>query len=155
MPLKHKLLGSNRTIVGLKLFRFGASFGFVGVQQSHHCGIETTIKGRGLVWARGSNRTIVGLKLSLYSRKNSFKTCSNRTIVGLKHHSMSSTKLLLSQQSHHCGIETAQKLHARRIGIRSNRTIVGLKLDSFYQASTYAFGSNRTIVGLKPETQVV
>ena len=33
--------GSNRTIVGLKLYRYAQQYGGVYTQQSHHCGIET------------------------------------------------------------------------------------------------------------------
>jgi len=58
------VLGSNRTIVGLKLV-VNHSLHYPPLsQQSHHCGIETGNIVEQLWTNLGSNRTIVGLKLS-------------------------------------------------------------------------------------------
>jgi len=98
-----------------------------------------------------SNRTIVGLKPKERSGCPHIIERSNRTIVGLKqvlprHHITSP----LLQQSHHCGIETATVRSSQLSALRSNRTIVGLKLAARHWRIVTQIGSNRTIVGLKP-----
>ena len=56
-----------------------------------------------------------------------------------------------TQQSHHCGIETQGLQIVGYTLTSSNRTIVGLKLESHNSSlSRYVSRSNRTIVGLKP-----
>ena len=77
--------------------------------------------------------------------------CSNRTIVGLKHELLSLlSEVLKLQQSHHCGIETdTQVLDEASTQQRSNRTIVGLKLQIDKSVRLRKSSSNRTIVGLK------
>jgi len=57
---------------------------------------------------------------------------------------------LLSQQSHHCGIETVRVGEIVAQKISSNRTIVGLKPAGMARCvEELPAGSNRTIVGLK------
>jgi len=53
---------SNRTIVGLKPFWRRVVAKVVAAQQSHHCGIETVESMKNIIKNRCSNRTIVGLK---------------------------------------------------------------------------------------------
>jgi len=76
--------GSNRTIVGLKLSPILSQMQAMGLQQSHHCGIETiTLRKIDIVSPR-SNRTIVGLKRRRLTNGSPTLNGSNRTIVGLK-----------------------------------------------------------------------
>ena len=143
---------SNRTIVGLKLASrwWGASFS--PRQQSHHCGIETKAQAQSRKAQARSNRTIVGLKPISGSKARGRGVGSNRTIVGLKpyydcltppvayyrsnrtivglkrSHCLHSHSCFCWQQSHHCGIETANLLVATQPLRGSNCTIVGLKL---------------------------
>jgi len=71
--------------VGLKPSLSTKSTTLAHLQQSHHCGIETTEKGaKSLKQLTGSNRTIVGLKLQTHRGGLRSNLSSNRTIVGLK-----------------------------------------------------------------------
>jgi len=83
------------------------------LQQSHHRGIETRVSEGGRENLRCSNRTIVGLKQICGDKKFPVDPAgSNRTIVGLKPSIAGATALIIvSQQSHHCGIETFQFEH--------------------------------------------
>ena len=83
--IKRFCVSSNRTIVGLKDRQTQAASFRHRRQQSHHCGIERVL-----------SQAIAGLE-----------SCSNRTIVGLKELLMQKIQTEGGeQQSHHCGIES-------------------------------------------------
>ena len=74
----------------------------------------------------------------------------NRTIVGLKSFpSSSGIKGGVWSQSHHSGIEIRARARKGSRSQSRNRTIVGLKCDSFILDKSLGYGRNRTIVGLK------
>ena len=79
------LLGSNRTIVGLKRLTTLFKQATYRAQQSHHCGIETALV-----------LTVFYLCQTQQSHHCGIETLSVGDLVGR----------LNLQQSHHCGIET-------------------------------------------------
>jgi len=75
---------------------------------------------------------------------------SNRTIVGLKHIERAlSQKVEVGQQSHHCGIETTEKVRTRTKGSGQQSHHCGIETASSVSLKVCQC-SNRTIVGLKP-----
>jgi len=93
--------------VGLKLL--DGSGGHVLVSSSNRTivGLKPNLVDKLVTKVGGSNRTIVGLKPPSRQFANNFVNCSNRTIVGLKQWKKDAFPHgKLSQQSHHCGIET-------------------------------------------------
>ncbi len=105
---KERVLGSNRTNVGLKLLmRSSARYWWYSSNRTN-VGLKLVEKPPPRRAGRGSNRTNVGLKLGGGGRVWVCEESSNRTNVGLKHPTPvprgPPTHPLKSDQ---CGIETA------------------------------------------------
>jgi len=78
------VIGSNRTIVGLKRLTALHYRRWLLWQQSHHCGIETCLNraSKGLITAQQSHHC--GIETGAAQLQQLLFCRSNRTIVGLK-----------------------------------------------------------------------
>jgi len=77
------------------------------LQQSHHCGIETSPAPTTHHPTVGSNRTIVGLKPSNMPKINATPSKQQSHHCGIETDlRRRGQSFFVQQQSHHCGIET-------------------------------------------------